>query len=127
MTTATAVQTLQEIPLDQLEPSPYQTRRFTAGAQDLEELAESIRQFGVLEPVLVRPGTGEVPYQLLAGERRLRAARLAGLDAVPAIVRELDDDAALEVGRRGEEGEAEAEEEAREGGGGRWVEYTDGL
>jgi ParB family chromosome partitioning protein len=95
-TTSIATQ-LQELPLGDIEPSPFQTRRFTDAARDLQELAESIRQVGVLEPVLARPGANGKPYQLLAGERRLRACKIAGLETIPAIVRDLDDDAALEV------------------------------
>jgi len=82
------------IPLALIEPSPFQPRRrFDEAA--LRELAASIRRRGVLQPLLVRPlGDG---YQLVAGERRFRAAQLAGLDEVPAVVRELSDREALEV------------------------------
>ena len=77
-----------EAPVDRLSPNPFQPRRsFTQ--ESLEELAESIRRHGVLQPVVVRPsGDG---YQLIAGERRWRAAQIAGLRRIPAVVRELDD------------------------------------
>jgi len=79
-----------------IDPSPYQTRRFSGAGGDLQELADSIRAVGVLEPVLLRPGA-EGRFQLLAGDRRVRAARLAGLTEVPGIVRQLDDEQAIEV------------------------------
>lgn len=60
---------------------------------ELEELAASIRQVGVLQPIVVRPtAEGETDYELIMGERRWRAAQLAGLDGIPAIIRDLDDD-----------------------------------
>lgn len=86
----------QMIAVDQIRPSREQVRtRFDA--EPLGELAESIRQHGVLQPLLVRPlGDG---YELIAGERRWRAARLAGLATVPAVVRtETQDDAQLVLG-----------------------------
>jgi len=85
---------LLKIPLALIEVGPLQPRRrFDEAA--LRELADSIREKGLLQPVLVRPkGDG---YELVAGERRFRAAQMAGLAEVPAIVRELDDQAALEL------------------------------
>ena len=86
----------QMIAVDQIRPSHQQVRsRFDA--EPLGELAESIRQHGVLQPLLVRR-TGE-GYELIAGERRWRAARLAGLNAVPAVVRnDAGNDAQLVLG-----------------------------
>ena len=82
------------IPVSLIAPNPLQPRsRF--GENELRELADSVRAKGVLQPVLVRR-TGD-SYQLVAGERRWRAAQLAGLESVPAIVRQLNDDEALEV------------------------------
>jgi len=82
------------VPLDMIRPAPDQPRR-AFDTQSLLELAESIRVHGVLQPVLLRAdGDG---YVLVAGERRWRAARLAGLDAVPAVVTELDGSAAIEA------------------------------
>lgn len=75
--------------LDELEPNRAQPRR-DFDEQSLAELAESIRRHGVLQPLLVRPIFGG-GYQIVAGERRWRAARIAGVQEVPAVVREMDD------------------------------------
>jgi ParB family chromosome partitioning protein len=85
------------LPLDRLRPGRYQPRtRVDEGA--LYELAESIKAQGVMQPVLVRPvrdgGDGVERFEIIAGERRFRAARLAGLDEVPVIVRDVSDEAA---------------------------------
>jgi len=77
-----------EIPVDAILPNPRQPRRSFDEA-GLEELAASIRSSGLIQPILVRPAGDK--YQLIAGERRLRAAKLAGLKTIPAIVREVDD------------------------------------
>jgi ParB family transcriptional regulator, chromosome partitioning protein len=83
------------IPVANIESNPQQPRMiFDADA--LHELAASIREHGVLQPILVRP-LGANRYQLVAGERRWRASREAGLDTIPALVEELDDDTALEI------------------------------
>jgi len=79
---------LLHIPVDQIDPNPYQPRRQFDPA-DIAALADSLRQHGMLQPVLVRP-VGE-RYQLIAGERRLRASVEAQLDEIPARVMELDD------------------------------------
>src|SRR5881398_653701 len=86
---------LRDIPVDLVAPNPKQPRRRFDEAT-LAGLAESVRQRGVLQPVLVRPVPGGT-YELVAGERRWRAARLAGLDQIPAIVREREDADALEA------------------------------
>ena len=84
---------LRELPLDRLQRGPYQPRRdFDTSA--LEELANSIRAQGVMQPIVVRP-VGNEHYEILAGERRWRAAQLAQLDAVPALVRDIPDQAAM--------------------------------
>ncbi len=89
------LQELRPIPLDMIDPSPNQPRRlFDEDA--LLALAGSIRARGVLQPVLVRPHPSG-RYELIAGERRWRAAQLAELDAIPAVVRRHDDAASLEV------------------------------
>ena len=86
---------LRQLPLELISASPHQPRdSFDEAA--LVALAESIRVRGVLQPVLVRPLLGGT-YELIAGERRWRAARLAELETVPAIVRHHDDAASLEV------------------------------
>ncbi len=88
----------REIPIELLRRNPDQPRRSFPEA-DLEELAASIREKGVLQPVLVRPAPGAAgEYQIVAGERRWRAAQLAGLRVLPALVRELSDLDVLEIG-----------------------------
>jgi len=80
---------LREIPVDLIGPNPRQPRHsFDEGK--LEELAESIRVRGVLQPIVVTPLAGG-RYELVAGERRLRAARIAELESIPAVVRDTDD------------------------------------
>jgi len=88
---------LRDLPLSAIRVSRRQPRR-TFAEDELNELAESIRQLGVVQPVLVRPATGDPPtYELIAGERRLRAARLAGLASIPAVVRTVDEAGSLEI------------------------------
>ncbi len=84
------------LPLDALRPNPEQPRR-TFSEASLAELAASIREQGVIQPVLARPirGVGPAEYEIVAGERRWRAAKLAGLTAVPVLVREVDDEQSL--------------------------------
>ena len=81
--------------IDHIEPNPEQPR-MVFEPQALEELASSIREHGVLQPILVRP-LGPNTYQIVAGERRWRASRLAGLETIPALIEEIDDDTALEI------------------------------
>jgi ParB family chromosome partitioning protein len=82
--------------LDQLRPGKYQPRtRMDEGS--LYELAESIKAQGIMQPILVRKveaAAGTPPYEIIAGERRVRAARLAGLDEVPVLVKDVSDEAA---------------------------------
>jgi ParB family transcriptional regulator, chromosome partitioning protein len=80
---------LREIPVDLIDPNPRQPRR-SFDETKLGELAESIRARGVLQPIVVTPLAGG-SFELVAGERRLRAARLAELESVPAMVRDADD------------------------------------
>jgi len=80
----------QELPVGAVEPNPRQPRS-TFDEDALTELTASIREVGVLQPVLVRPLAEPGRFQLIAGERRLRAAHRAGLDTIPAIVRGADD------------------------------------
>ena len=89
---AAALAVPHALKLSQLQPGKYQPRtRMDEGS--LYELAESITAQGIMQPILVRPvGTGR--YEVIAGERRMRAARLAGLDEVPVLVREVPDEAA---------------------------------
>ncbi len=80
-----------EIPAEDISPNPYQPRRHFPEAE-LAELRESIRQQGILQPLIVSPagGKADTPYVLVAGERRLRAAKAAGLETVPCIIRDAD-------------------------------------
>lgn len=93
-TTAQPAAGAQEIELALINLNPHQPRR-DMDAEALEGLAESIRQAGVLQPVMVRR-QGEM-YELVVGERRLRAANMAGLDKIPAVVREVPDEQMLEL------------------------------
>ena len=86
-----------EIAIDRIVPNPKQPRR-TFIESDLEELAESIRAKGVLQAILVRPDPSNADmFEIIAGERRWRAARRAGLTTIPAVVREMDDREVLEI------------------------------
>jgi len=86
---------LRDVPVELITPNPRQPRqRFDEAT--LAGLAESVRRRGVLQPVLVRPASGGT-YELVAGERRWRAAQLAGLELIPALVRSTEDAQALEV------------------------------
>ena len=89
---------LAEIRVDEVRVSPRQPRH-VFGEEELEELAESIRHLGVVQPVVVRPVQSEdqTHYELVAGERRLRAARMAGIPTVPAVVRAVDEAVSLEI------------------------------
>lgn len=88
------INSVEKVSPDSIIPNPFQPRK-TFNDESLQELAASIREFGVIQPLLVRR-QGEL-YELIAGERRLRASRLAGLTAVPVIVRELDDQEMAEL------------------------------
>lgn len=81
--------------LSQIEPNRDQPRKIFS-EEALNELADSIREHGVLQPLLVRPLPGG-SYQLVAGERRWRASRMAGLQEVPVVIREMDEEQAMEI------------------------------
>ena len=83
------------LPLTEVQPNPRQPRQHFAEAA-LRELADSVAAQGILQPLLVRP-LGEKSYEIIAGERRYRAAKLAGLQEVPCIIRDFSDAATLEV------------------------------
>jgi len=89
------VEANQDISVDAIDANPFQPRT-TFDEQALEELAASIRKLGIVQPLTLRE-TGTGRYQLIAGERRLRAAKLAGLSHVPAYIRTADDQAMLEL------------------------------
>jgi ParB family transcriptional regulator, chromosome partitioning protein len=84
------------VPIDRLEPNPQQPR-LDFNQADLESLADSIRQKGVIQPLIVRRKVGRETYEIVAGERRWRAAQLAQLHEVPVVVRDLDDSEVLEI------------------------------
>jgi ParB family transcriptional regulator, chromosome partitioning protein len=86
---------IQELPIDHIIPNRYQPRREFSDSE-LGELADSVRQNGLLQPILVRR-KGDGFFELIAGERRLRAAKLAGLQVVAAIVRNSNDEQAIEL------------------------------
>jgi ParB family chromosome partitioning protein len=83
------------IPVDQIEPNPYQPR-MAFDNESLEELADSIRTFGLIQPITVRRKS-DGKYQIISGERRYKACRLAGMDMIPAYVREANDQGMLEM------------------------------
>lgn len=88
-------QEIQTLRLSEIEPNRNQPRK-EFDREALQQLADSIREHGVLQPLLVR-AMGESSYQLVAGERRWRAARMAGINEVPVIIKELDDTQAMEI------------------------------
>lgn len=93
---------VREIPIEQLKPNPYQPRKFFQ-KEALEELAQSIRAKGVLQPLLVRrakdgQGPGNTMYEIIAGERRWRAAQIAKIHAVPVVIKDITDRDAVEIG-----------------------------
>ncbi len=102
----TSVSTLENTPvwveIAAIEANPYQPRRSFA-VEEMADLVASVREHGIIQPILVRPRSGrprmvsEKPYQLIAGERRWRAAQEAGLDKVPVVVRPVNDQQALEL------------------------------
>lgn len=86
---------LKQMDVTQLKRGAYQPRRLIV-EQDLQELAASIKKHGVMQPIVIRPiENDETPYEIIAGERRWRAAQLAGLTEIPAIVRDLTDQVAI--------------------------------
>ncbi len=88
---------LVRLPVEMLRRGRFQPRR-EMDPERLEELAASIRSQGVMQPILARPIPGKDGYEIIAGERRWRAAQLAGLERVPVIVRDLADEAAMALG-----------------------------
>ncbi len=86
---------LRELPIGLIEPNLLQARRYF-DEEALQKLASSLRERGVLQPVLVRSGP-DGSYELIAGERRWRAAKLAGLQTIPGLVCPYDDSLALEA------------------------------
>ncbi len=89
------VENMNEIPVASIESNPFQPRT-TFDEEALEELSESIRELGIVQPITVRK-LDENKYQLISGERRLKASKLAGLEKIPAFIREANDQAMLEM------------------------------
>ena len=85
---------IQDIPINEIRPNPYQPRK-SFNEEALRELSESIKNHGVFQPIIVKKGIRG--YDLIAGERRLRASKMAGLDKIPAIVKEFSDDEMREI------------------------------
>ena len=83
------------IPVDLIEPNPYQPR-MTFDQEALDELADSIRTLGLIQPITVRK-VADGKYQIISGERRFRASRLAGMDMIPAYIRDANDQGMLEM------------------------------
>ena len=83
------------IPVDLIEPNPYQPR-LTFNQEALDELADSIRTLGLIQPITVRKSAGD-KYQIISGERRFRASRQAGMDMIPAYIRDTNDQGMLEM------------------------------
>jgi len=83
-----------EIKLEDLRANPYQPRKIF-DEESLKELASSINQYGVFQPIIVKPSIKG--YEIIAGERRVRASKIAGLETIPAIVREFDDSKMMEI------------------------------
>jgi ParB family chromosome partitioning protein len=92
--TPTSEENAQHIPIDSIDANPLQPRR-TFQPDRLEELAQSIRSNGIIQPLVVRHAGNR--FQLVAGERRWRAAKLAGIQQVPVVIREIPDDRLLEI------------------------------
>jgi len=83
-----------DLKVDQIDPNPHQPRQ-VFGEEELQELAESIRENGILQPIVVRRAGDR--YELVAGERRLRASRILGLKEIPALIRDIDDENSLKL------------------------------
>lgn len=87
---------VEELQLDEIRPNPYQPRK-NFDEENLKDLSDSIRKNGVFQPIIVRKSS-VMGYEIIAGERRFRASKLAGKDSIPAIVRAIDDEQMMEVG-----------------------------
>ncbi len=86
---------VEELQLDEIRPNPYQPRK-NFDEENLKDLSDSIRKNGVFQPIIVRKSS-VMGYEIIAGERRFRASKLAGKDSIPAIVRAIDDEQMMEV------------------------------
>ena len=88
------VEDIQQINLSEIRSNPYQPRK-TFNEEALQELAESIKTYGVFQPIIVKKSIKG--YDLVAGERRVKASRLAGMETIPAIVKDFSDDMMREI------------------------------
>jgi len=95
LVTTSGSSSINEIPLSQIHANPNQPRR-EFDDESLEELSESIREIGIIQPITLRKKS-ENDYQIIAGERRFRAARMAGLETIPAYIRTADDENVMEM------------------------------
>lgn len=86
---------VEELQLNEIRPNPYQPRK-NFDEENLKDLSDSIRKNGVFQPIIVRKSS-VMGYEIIAGERRFRASKLAGKDSIPAIVRAIDDEQMMEV------------------------------
>lgn len=86
---------LQKLPIEQLQPGKYQPRK-DMSADALDDLSNSIKSQGIIQPIVVRP-IGENSYEIIAGERRWRAAQLAEIDLVPCLIKDVPDEAAVAI------------------------------
>tara|TARA_B110001469_G_scaffold116263_1_gene121333 strand:+ start:8571 stop:9449 length:879 start_codon:yes stop_codon:yes gene_type:complete len=86
---------LEKLPVEQLQPGKYQPRK-DMSAEALEDLANSIRSQGIIQPIVVRT-VGNDSYEIIAGERRWRAARIAGIDIIPCIIKNVPDETAIAI------------------------------
>lgn len=92
--TNTSSSDIKEINLDEIRSNPYQPRK-TFNEESLQELAESIKEHGIVQPIIVKKSIKG--YELIAGERRTKASRLAGLKTIPAIIKDFDDNEMMEI------------------------------
>ena len=92
---STSVDEIVDLPLDELRPNPYQPRK-VFDEEKLQELADSIREHGIFQPIIVKRSSIK-GYEIIAGERRVKACRLIGLEKIPAIVRDFTDQQMMEI------------------------------
>ena len=85
---------IKELPIIDIRPNPYQPRK-TFNEESLKELSDSIKNYGVFQPIIVKKSIKG--YDLIAGERRLRASKLAGLTTIPAIIKDFSDEQMIEI------------------------------
>ena len=85
---------ITDIPLNEIRSNPYQPRK-SFNEESIQELAESIKEYGIVQPIIVKKAVKG--YELIAGERRTKAARVAGLETIPAIIKEFDDQEMMEI------------------------------